>query len=86
MLKETLWDYYGQLNEAALNIRIDSKDRVEKPEALIRYEQIKDLGVPYVAGGLMDQPYLWLQEHATVNRFLAEWEAVQLAQSTNRGT
>ena len=62
-LKTILWDYYGQLNELRLNIKIKPEDRVWKPEALIRYDQARDLGIPYVAGGLMDQPYYWMQEH-----------------------
>jgi len=32
----------------------------EKPEALILLEQCEALNLPLVAGGLMDQPHIWL--------------------------
>jgi len=74
-----LWDYFGQLNEIKEQIKIKPEDRIWKPEALIRYEQAKELNVPYVSGGLQDQPYLWMQEHAVISQFLAKWRAVQVA-------
>ena len=37
-------------------------DPIEKPEALILYEQVTKLGIPLVQGGVMDQPHIWLQE------------------------
>ena len=84
-LKAILWDYYGQLNELRLNIKIKPEDRVWKPEALIRYDQARDLGIPYVAGGLMDQPYYWMQEHGIIAQFLREWKAVEAMQSQSAG-
>jgi hypothetical protein len=44
----------------------------EKPEALVRYQQCKLLGLQLVEGGLLDQPHIWLQEVAVV----AETEAL----------
>lgn len=46
----------------------------------MRYDQAKSLGLPYVAGGLLDQPWIWVQEHGVIEQFLREWEAVELAQ------
>lgn len=37
-----------------------------KPKALTEYERCKELGLPLFAGGVQDQPYLWLQEVAVV--------------------
>ena len=34
----------------------------EKPEALEKFEQCEALGLPLVAGGLQDQPHIWLME------------------------
>lgn len=53
----------------------------------MRFEQAKALGVPYVAGGLQDQPYLWVQEHGVIIQFLQEWQAVELMQAqASKGT
>lgn len=78
-LKTTLWDYYGQRNEIAAGIKIKPENIIEKPEALTRYEQIQDLNIPYVLGGLVDQPYLWMLQHGVIKNFLMEWAAVERA-------
>ena len=39
---------------------------IEKPEALILYEQVTSFGLPLVSGGIMDQPHIWLQEYYVV--------------------
>lgn len=72
-----MWDFYGQSNEIRLNIKIKPEDIIEKPEALERYEQAKELGLPYVAGGLLDQPYIWIQEHGVIQQFLKEWKVAE---------
>jgi hypothetical protein len=80
-LRETLWDYYGQQNEIRAQIKVAPEDVVEKPEALIRYEMSKELGIPYVDGGLMDQPFVWIEEHGVIARFLQEWDIVEKLQA-----
>lgn len=80
-LRNILFEYYGQSNEVRLNIKIKPEDIVEKPEALVRYEQARDLGIPYVAGGLLDQPYIWMQEHGIIKQFLSEWEVIERIQN-----
>lgn len=79
-LQTYLWDYFGQLNEISLGLKPKPEDRLEKPEALIRYELAQEFHVPYVDGGLLDQPYIWMKEHSTIKQFLDEWRAVQLIQ------
>ena len=76
-----MWDYFGQLNEIRQGIKPKPEDRIEKPDALIRYELAQSLGVPYVEGGLQDQPYWWMKEHGVIIQFLSEWKAVEQAQS-----
>jgi len=82
-----LWDYFGQANERAEGIKVTEEERVDKPKALTRYEQIQELHIPYVDGGLMDQPYLWMQQHGVIKSFLVEWNATQkaLAQLSAQG-
>lgn len=65
-LQVALQDYYGALNELAMghpgmNVKIP-----EKPEALVLYQQCEKLGLPLVSGGLMAQPFIWLQEVAVI--------------------
>jgi hypothetical protein len=81
VLRETLWEYYGQLNEIRINIRIKPEDRIEKPEALIRFEQARSLQIPYIDGGLVDQPFIWLQEHGVIVQFLTEWAVIEASQA-----
>ena len=83
-MDEALWEYHGQQNERAAGVKIKPEDRIEKPEALIRYEQAASLGVPYVEGGLMDQPWLWMQEHRVVQNYLAQKEAIAIAQAASQ--
>jgi hypothetical protein len=79
-LKTYLWDYFGQGNEIRAGGKIPPEERLEKPEALTRYEQARDLGLPYVAGGLLDQPFWWVQEHGVIKQFLEEWATVEKTQ------
>lgn len=62
-LETALRDYYGALNEIKMGLRSNIPD---KPEALVFYERCRVLGLPLVAGGVLDQPYIWLQELAIV--------------------
>jgi hypothetical protein len=80
-LRAYLWDYYGQGNEVRAGGKIPPEERLEKPEALARFEQARDLGVPYVTGGLQDQPFWWVQEHGVVKQFLEEWETIERIQA-----
>lgn len=77
-LRTTLWNYFGQQNEIQAGSKPKPDEVIEKPAALVRYEMSKSLGIPYLSGGLMDQPYMWVQEHAVINNFLAEWKVVQV--------
>lgn len=85
-LQQQLWDYFGQLNEISLGLKPKPEDRIEKPQALVRYELTKELVVPYVAGGLQDQPFIWIKEHSVIRQFLQEWGAVQAIQNRDFST
>jgi hypothetical protein len=69
-----LLEYYGQTNEYRKGL---STKVPVKPEALIRYEQIKSFGIPYVDGGYLDQPYLWTLEHGVVENFIQMTKSLQ---------
>ena len=62
-LERALGEYYGAINEIKMKIRAKMPP---KPEALVTYEKCKALGIPLVEGGVMNQPYIWLQELAVV--------------------
>lgn len=48
----------------------------EKPEALVLYQQCKTMGIPLVEGGLLDQPYYWMQEYAVIMDIEALYQAL----------
>jgi hypothetical protein len=58
--REDLYNYFGTLNEIKVGAASASK-LPEKPEALLLYEQCKELGVPVFAGGIVDQPHILVQ-------------------------
>lgn len=65
-LEEALGDYYGTLNEIKLGLT--AKPPV-KPQALIYAEQMQLLRIPLVQGGILDQPYIFMQEYKIVSDF-----------------
>lgn len=62
-LETSLIEYFGTLNEIKAGIR---SQPVEKPYELILYEMVCDMGLPVLAGGIMDQPHIWLLQYAVV--------------------
>ena len=66
-----------------MGLKPKPEDKIQKPEGLVRYELHKDLGIPYVDGGLQDQPFIWIKIHGVVAQFLQEWSAVQAIQNQN---
>jgi hypothetical protein len=57
-LEEELTNYLGMQNE--LRMKLVPEVIYEKPPELIYYEQQQLTGLPLWAGGLMDQPHLWM--------------------------
>ena len=62
-LRQTLYEYYGAINEIEAGIFDKKQSMPEKPEALIYTEQMIELGIPLVHGGVLDQPYIFMQEY-----------------------
>lgn len=67
-LRQELEDYFGSINELKDGLR---KDLLPKPAELSLYEMVKSTGLPLVAGGLLDQPHIWLMQ----------WEVIESVKS-----
>jgi hypothetical protein len=66
-------EYYGAINE--LKAHATSKVPM-KPGYLEAYEMIKEMRIPLVTGGLIDQPHLWLLEYQTIDQTVKLMEAL----------
>lgn len=62
-LEAALRDYYGALNEMKMGLHVKIPP---KPKPLVEYERCQALGLPLVEGGVVGQPYIWLQEIAVI--------------------
>ena len=51
-------EYFGAMNEVRLGARSKIPPR---PDKLRVYEAVKESGLPILAGGFMDQPYIWIE-------------------------
>ncbi len=47
-----------------------------KPISLIFYEMTVELGIPLVDGGIMDQPYIWLQMIGVIKHRESLWRTL----------
>lgn len=68
-LREALYNYYGTLNEIAMMAEIgqtSTPKQIDKPEALIYWQQCQALNTNLCSGGLLDQPFIWLMEVAVI--------------------
>ena len=70
-IRETLIEYFGQQNELRQGLAVkDNKGNkiapMEKPDVLLEHERCKQYGVLLYAGGLADQPHMWLLEQDVV--------------------
>lgn len=73
-------NYYGLLNALSMGT---SKTVPEKPEILAYYDQIRELNTLLLAGGLLDQPYIFMQEISVVIRAKKHFNAIQKAQQSD---
>lgn len=82
-LETALQNYYGALNEIRMGLK--PKSPPVKPKSLVEYERCKDLGLPLVEGGVLDQPYIWLQEIAIIIEQKQLFELLAKRQQQNQG-
>jgi len=74
-LRTTLYNFYGYLNEITEGVK--PTEVVEKPEALVLYEQIKSTGLFLYAGGLLEQPYIFMMEYAVCSEVTSVFDAMR---------
>ena len=74
-------DYFGTINELKHGLEASLPS---KPEALILYEQIKEFGVPVVHGGIMDQPWIFMQEYKIVDNVVKQMEITERMNAANQ--
>lgn len=72
-LADEIDEYRGGLNEVRLGARSVNK-LPDKPEALILYEQIKEMGIPLVDGGIVDQPHIFMEQYAVCSTRTKLWD------------
>lgn len=87
-LRKELENYFGFMNEVRMGLTTKIP---EPPEALVRWHQCQTTGLPLVAGGLLDQPHIWLRELAVVIEISTLFERINREQpqeqtnGTNQG-
>ena len=74
-LRDSIIEYYGAINEIKAQIRSADKMPVE-PEAMYLYKRCKSMGIPLVAGGVMDQPHIWLIEWNVIENQITMMESL----------
>ena len=74
-LRNEIRNYLGALNEMLMGLKPDAT--IEKPEALVLYDKCKSMNLPLVAGGLMDQPHVWLLEFEVCEQETARFQTAQ---------
>jgi hypothetical protein len=67
--------YFGSINEFKQGVLKEEKVP-PKPVELLTYERIKSTGLHLYAGGLMDQPHIWLMQWEMVEAVLLMWEVI----------
>lgn len=61
-LENEILEYHGYLNEKKAGLIQNIP--VQEPVEMIRYKQVRAMGIPLVEGGVMDQPHIWLLQYA----------------------
>jgi len=70
------------IQQQQAGIRLAPEDLAEKPDELKKYEQMKETGLPLVAGGVMDQPHIWLSMLGVIKNTLALFQAMSRIQQS----
>jgi hypothetical protein len=81
-LRVALQEYYGGLNELKVGLR---KEPPEMPEALKLWKKCKKLGIPLVAGGVLEQPHIWLLEVGVVTEVEELYSIINAAADAQEG-
>ena len=76
-IREALEAYYGALNELKMGHSALKVEIPEKPAVLKKWQTCQTLNLPFMPGGLVDQPYLWLLEVQLIKEVQAEFDALE---------
>jgi len=68
------------LNLLRSGLKVAPDERREKPDELKKYEQMKALGLPVWAGGVQDQPHIWLEMIGVIENTIKLFEAMSRTQ------
>lgn len=79
-LEAALREYYGAINELEMGLKTKIPQR---PKSLVEYERCKALGLPLAEGGVLNQPYIWLQEIAVI---IEQETLFEMLRKRSRGT
>lgn len=75
---EQINDYFGSINELRAGV-IPIEKVPNKPGILAAVELIESTGLPLWAGGLMDQPHIFLMQQEMVLGLKDLWDAINAA-------
>ena len=81
-LEEVLGKYFGYIEGVRAGVVEESPP--EKPDVLICHEMTEDTGLPLEAGGVMDQPHIWLLELGVLMNVKAEWDQIAIMNARAR--
>ena len=73
-LRDAIHEYFGQLNEVKLGIH---RKIPIKPDALDNWDYYNKFKLPFVNGGILDQPYLLMNEMEVASEELANIKLMQ---------
>jgi hypothetical protein len=68
------------LNQLAAGLKISVEERYEMPPELRLYYQMETLHLPVWAGGIQDQPHIWLQMLGAISSTVKTFEALRKQQ------
>lgn len=67
------------LNLLKAGLKVAPDERQDKPDELKKYEQMKALGLPVWAGGIQDQPHIWLEMVGVIENTIKLFEVMSRA-------
>lgn len=76
-------NYLGSINEFQAGVRAQP---LPKPDLLAAIDLVKSTGLPLVAGGVLDQPHIWLLQLERVSVITQTWDAINAAASGQEGS
>lgn len=79
--RDEVREYFGAMNE----VRLGARSKVPpKPDKLRVYEAVKESGLPILAGGFMDQPYIWMDIFEVISQEKMLQEMLEAASNKQR--